>query len=280
MKNIIIVGIAALAAGLLVGCANETQGETSVASYVESSSSAESTTSSVESSSVQSSSSSTTSSSSSSAESSSSSSTSSEISSSSSVESSEESSSSSSAESKPQSSSSTTPASSSSSSISPTNSKYTYNPKTMFYYYTPHEEAVPGPNNTLYSPTGHRSEGEWGYTTEPGYYDDNCVFHVGYTLDFSTGLYSYLHTTDRWNPKAEGNTPGPYGGYYDASGKLHAIKTNIPKDSYGYPVVSYEDEYGDGHLTKAEKEKAQEDERRIAEGNYHPNIGLDWDDLP
>lgn len=70
MKNIKIAGIAALAAGLLVGCANNTTGEANGVSYVESGTS-----------SVESSISSTTSSSSSSVESSTSSSTSSEISS-------------------------------------------------------------------------------------------------------------------------------------------------------------------------------------------------------
>ena len=55
-------------------------------------------------------------------------------------------------------------------------------------------------------------------------------------------------TSPYWNPDAPGNTPGKYGGYYDASGKLHAIEANVPRDASGYPVVTFEDEYGIGHM--------------------------------
>ena len=89
----------------------------------------------------------------------------------------------------------------------------------------------------------------------------------------SSTSYVTAPTSKNWNPDAPGNTPGPYGGYYDANGKLHAIKANVPKDSYGYPVVSYEDEYGSGHLTKTEMEAYIEEERRISE-KYRSLLGL------
>lgn len=82
----------------------------------------------------------------------------------------------------------------------------------------------------------------------------------------SSGGNTSTPTSPYWNPNAPGNTPGPYGGYYDASGTLHAIKKNVPKDSDGYSVISYTDEYGVGHMTKAEKEAWDDEERRINEG--------------
>ena len=82
----------------------------------------------------------------------------------------------------------------------------------------------------------------------------------------SSGGNTSTPTSPYWNPNAPGNTPGKYGGYYDASGKLHCKKANVPKDSDGYPVVSYEDEYGDGHLTKAEKEAYDAETQRLWQG--------------
>ena len=82
-------------------------------------------------------------------------------------------------------------------------------------------------------------------------------------------------TSPYWNPDAPGNKPGPYGGYYDASGALHAIKKNVPKDSDGYSVISYTDEYGVGHMTKAEKEAYDAEERRVAQGGVPDTSGLD-----
>ena len=73
-------------------------------------------------------------------------------------------------------------------------------------------------------------------------------------------------TTRYWNPDAPGNTPGPYGGYYDVNGKLHCIKANVPKDDKGYTIISYEDEYGTGHLTYEENLKYIEREQRIDQG--------------
>lgn len=73
-------------------------------------------------------------------------------------------------------------------------------------------------------------------------------------------------TTSTWNPDAPGNTPGPYGGYYDASGKLHAINKNVPRDSSGYPVVSFWSEDGSYKMTKADMEKQREIESKIFSG--------------
>ena len=69
-----------------------------------------------------------------------------------------------------------------------------------------------------------------------------------------------------WVPDAPGNTPGPYGGYYDVNGKLHCKADNMPYDDKGYPIMSYEDEYGGGHLTYEEKQAARRETERIAQG--------------
>lgn len=82
--------------------------------------------------------------------------------------------------------------------------------------------------------------------------------------------------TKYWNPDAPGNKPGPYGGYYDASGKLHCKTANMPTDDKGYPVNSYEDEYGDGHLTYAEKLAYDEETARIAAGGQPDYGDFDW----
>lgn len=50
----------------------------------------------------------------------------------------------------------------------------------------------------------------------------------------------------------------------------------MPTDDKGYPVNSYEDEYGDGHLTYAEKQKAREEERRISAGGQPDDGDFDW----
>lgn len=94
------------------------------------------------------------------------------------------------------------------------------------------------------------------------------------TSGSSSGGNTSTPTSPYWNPDAPGNTPGPYGGYYDASGTLHAIKKNVPKDSDGYSVISYTDEYGVGHMTKAEKEAARAETERIDNGG-----GLDLSNL-
>lgn len=72
--------------------------------------------------------------------------------------------------------------------------------------------------------------------------------------------------TRSWKPNAPGNKPGPYGGYYDASGNLHCKEANMPTDEHGAPLECYYDEYGSHYLTYEEKEKAREEERRIAAG--------------
>lgn len=100
------------------------------------------------------------------------------------------------------------------------------------------------------------------------------------TQSTSSSTFSSQPSTDPitkyWNPDAPGNKPGPYGGYYDASGKLHCKTANMPTDDKGYPVNSYEDEYGDGHLTYAEMQKAKEEERRISAGGDVDLSGFDW----
>lgn len=85
--------------------------------------------------------------------------------------------------------------------------------------------------------------------------------------------------TSTWNPDAPGNTPGPYGGYYDANGALHAIAANVPLDSTGAPVVSFWTEYGSYRMTRAENDKAIEEEKRISAGGDPDTSGFDWDAL-
>lgn len=79
--------------------------------------------------------------------------------------------------------------------------------------------------------------------------------------------------TDSWNPDAPGNKPGPYGGYYDASGKLHCKKANMPRDEHRAPLISYTDEYGTHIMTYAEKLAYDEETARIAAGGQ-PDDGL------
>lgn len=103
------------------------------------------------------------------------------------------------------------------------------------------------------------------------------------TQSTSSSTFSSQPSTDpitgSWNPNAPGNKPGPYGGYYDASGKLHCKKASMPYDDKGYPVNSYYREDGTYILTYAEKQKAREEERRISAGGQ-PHYSLTWDDLP
>ncbi|MCI7690998.1 MAG: hypothetical protein MSR67_01255, partial [Oscillospiraceae bacterium] len=82
----------------------------------------------------------------------------------------------------------------------------------------------------------------------------------------SSGGNTSTPTSPYWNPNAPGNKPGPYGGYYDASGTLHVLKANMPKDSEGYPLKSYTDEVGQPRLSKDDKEAARAEEERIANG--------------
>lgn len=95
-------------------------------------------------------------------------------------------------------------------------------------------------------------------------------------MDFDTGLYSNINDYERYKPDAEGNTPGLYGGYYDKNGELHCLEVNMPRDSYGYPVLSYYDEYGSYRMTKAEKEAYDAETQRIWEGG-HGSGGLTED---
>lgn len=244
MKNIKIAGIAALAASLLVGCANNPQGETNGASYVESS------TSSVESSS-----------------------SSSESSSSSTVESSVDmgdgntddiavivtdnqdiiksnqlsqgDSSSNSDTSTDVSTSEPTmsePTSSISSSSEPTSSSSNSTPNTS------------KPTSSSSQPT----------TSKPT------------SSSSSSGGNTSTHTSPYWNPDAPGNKPGPYGGYYDANGALHCKDADMPRDSYGAPVKSFWTEDGRHILTKAEKEAYDAETERIDNGGLPDTSGLDW----
>lgn len=80
-------------------------------------------------------------------------------------------------------------------------------------------------------------------------------------------------TSQPTSSSTSGNVP--YGGYYDANGVLHCQKANVPKDADGYSVISYTDEYGVGHMTKAEKEAAQKEEQRIDNGGVPNTSGLD-----
>lgn len=80
-----------------------------------------------------------------------------------------------------------------------------------------------------------------------------------------------------WNPDAPGNKPGPYGGYYDASGNLHCKMDSMPTDDKGYPLISYTTERGIKCLTYAEKQKAREEEERIwAGGDVDLSGKIDW----
>ena len=91
----------------------------------------------------------------------------------------------------------------------------------------------------------------------------------------SSGGNTSTPTSPYWNPNAPGNTPGPYGGYYDANGALHAKADSVPLDSYGYPVVSFWTEYGSHRLTKAEKDAARAEEDRLWQGGVPDTSGLD-----
>ena len=98
----------------------------------------------------------------------------------------------------------------------------------------------------------------------------------------SSGGNTSTPTSPYWNPDAPGNKPGPYGGYYDASGKLHAIEANVPLDSYGYPVVTFYAEDGSLTMTKADKEAYDAETQRIWQGDTQGalNWDVDWSDMP
>lgn len=99
------------------------------------------------------------------------------------------------------------------------------------------------------------SSGSTGETSKP-------------TTSKPTGETSKPNTSPTWNPNAEGNTPGEYGGYYDANGAFHCKDANMPRDSYGAPVKSFYREDGMYIMTKAESDKADEDARRILNGEH------------
>ena len=81
-------------------------------------------------------------------------------------------------------------------------------------------------------------------------------------------------TTSTSTPTTTGNAP--YGGYYDANGEFHCKEADMPYDSNGYPVKSYIDEYGDKHLTKAEKDKQREEQKRIDNGGKANESDANW----
>lgn len=81
--------------------------------------------------------------------------------------------------------------------------------------------------------------------------------------------------TSTWNPDAEGNKPGPYGGYYDANGALHCKDADMPRDSYGAPVKSFYREDGMYIMTKAEKEAYDAETQRLWQGGVPDTSGLD-----
>ena len=86
-------------------------------------------------------------------------------------------------------------------------------------------------------------------------------------------------TSPYWNPNAPGNTPGKYkDSYIDVAGNLHCKYENMPRDSYGYPVESYYTETGMYVMTKAESDKADEDARRVLNGE-HGDDGLTDDQI-
>lgn len=214
MRNIKLVGIAALAAGLLVGCANTPQGETSSSSVDSSSSS----TSSVESSS--------------------------------SVE------------------------SGTSSTDVTLNSEDTSKPIVKPDVSEPNSEPTTSSDTSSSEPTSDTSEPT---TSEPtsqpttsqptsSSSNSNTSKPTSSSSSSTTSKPSSQPVTSTWNPDAPGNKPGPYGGYYDANGKLHAIEANVPLDSYGYPVVTFYAEDGSLTMTKADKDKQQEIDDKIFRG--------------
>ena len=69
-----------------------------------------------------------------------------------------------------------------------------------------------------------------------------------------------------WVPDAPGNTPGPYGGYYDVNGALHCKADNMPYDDKGYPVKSYYREDGMHVLTYEEDLAYRLETERIFQG--------------
>ena len=50
----------------------------------------------------------------------------------------------------------------------------------------------------------------------------------------------------------------------------------MPRDDKDYPLKSYEDEYGTGHLTYEEKLQYDEDIKRINEGGSPDDGDYDW----
>ena len=88
------------------------------------------------------------------------------------------------------------------------------------------------------------------------------------TQSTSSSPIASTPTTDtrRWNPDAPGNTPGPYGGYYDINGALHCKADNMPYDDKGYPVKSYYREDGTHVLTYEEDLAYRRETERIFQG--------------
>ena len=116
------------------------------------------------------------------------------------------------------------------------------------------------------------SSGSTGETSKPNTSKPNTSKPTGETskptTSKPTGETSKPNTSPTWNPNAEGNTPGEYGGYYDANGAFHCKDANMPRDSYGAPVKSFYREDGMYIMTKAESDKADEDARRILNGEH------------
>ena len=69
-----------------------------------------------------------------------------------------------------------------------------------------------------------------------------------------------------WVPDAPGNTPGPYGGYYDINGKLHCKADNMPTDEHGAPLISFYTETGTHRLTYEEDLAYRRETERIFQG--------------
>ena len=123
--------------------------------------------------------------------------------------------------------------------------------------------------------------GEYG-----GYYDVNGDFHCK-EENMPKGIIEWrpkvsyidekgnIYYKSFWEPNGFGATPGPYGGYYDASGQFHCKDDDMPRDGNDFPLVCYNDEYGSHCLTYPEKQKSMARERYIDWGGHVDLSDLD-----
>lgn len=140
-----------------------------------------------------------------------------------------------------------------------------------------HEPTSSSGDNTS-KPTSSSSSSSTSNTSKPTSSSSQPTTSKPTSSSSSSGGNTSTPASPYWNPDAPGNTPGPYGGYYDANGALHCKDADMPRDSYGAPVKSFYTEDGRYIMTKAEKDAARAEEERIAEGGLPNTSGIDLSD--